>query len=99
MNKTSLQILLLSVLTMSSCTTTEVKQLNQNKELAQKSLKQNELTQFKEVSTWPGWLCADFIDENRNESAWYRPIIGKSDLVIYDQKCEYWESHPPDEEK
>ncbi len=94
------KIILAAFLTLilSACASEEVKEARQKKETAQRSFKQKELQPFKEVSTWKGWLCADFIDETRSESVWYRPVIGKSDMVLYDQNCEYWEAHPPENE-
>ena len=88
----------LLVLILSACASEEVKEARQKKEMAQTSFKQKELKPFIEVPSWYGWLCADFIDETRTESVWYRPVIGKSDMVLYDQKCAYWETHPPESE-
>jgi hypothetical protein len=88
----------LLIFILGACASEEVREAKQKKEVAQKSFKQKELKPFVEVSTWKGWLCADFIDETRTESVWYRPSIGKSDMVLYDQNCAYWESHPPENE-
>lgn len=56
-----------------------------------------QLTAFKKISSWNGWVCADYLD-NRNQSVWYREEIGIQDLTVYDNDCAYWENHPPKEQ-
>tara|TARA_B110001454_G_C12723330_1_gene436739 strand:- start:29502 stop:29792 length:291 start_codon:yes stop_codon:yes gene_type:complete len=55
-----------------------------------------QLTSFKKISTWNGWVCADYLD-NRNQSVWYREDLGIQDLTVYDNDCAYWGNHPPKE--